>query len=296
MPAISTIERLCADTLVAAERRIETRIANRLNHDERAGLDDLLSEMVEDRLTRFVWLRKFEVGSSSAGARRMLDRLAQLHHIMLSPDEFHGVPDDRITRLRRQGERCFADGLRELPDDRRHAILAVCVSEWRSAIADAVVETHDRIVGKTWREAARLCDARMDGAQPAVQETLRSFRDMGTALLEAKRDHASRDDAVSSSPGWADLHALVAVAARLTDTLSSDPISHVVQGYKRFRRYVLRMLRLLEIDGADVAKPLLEVAELIRSNRAHGQPTHFPQGSSKWQRHMRNHPAGDRSL
>ena len=61
LPAISTIERLCADALVAAEKRIETRIADRLSDDECVALDDLLFEMVEDRLTRFVWLRKFEV-------------------------------------------------------------------------------------------------------------------------------------------------------------------------------------------------------------------------------------------
>ena len=37
LPAISTIERLCADALVAAEKRIETRIADRLSDDEIRG-------------------------------------------------------------------------------------------------------------------------------------------------------------------------------------------------------------------------------------------------------------------
>ncbi|MBP6655312.1 Tn3 family transposase [uncultured Bradyrhizobium sp.] len=296
LPAISTIERLCADALVAAEKRIETRIADRLSDDECVALDDLLFEMVEDRLTRFVWLRKFEVGNNSAAARRLLDRLDYLRKIDVSPDAFHDVPDHRITRLRRQGERYFADGLRDLPGDRRHAILAVCVSEWRRAIADAVVETHDRIVGRTWREAARLCDDRMDGAQPEVQKTLRSFRDMGAALLEAKNDDVSLEDAISSSPGWTDLQTLVAVAARLTDTLSSDPITHVVQGHKRFRRYAPRMLRLLEIDGADVAKPLLDAAELIRLDRAHSRPTDFLRRTSKWHRHLKTQTSGDGRL
>gem|GEM_PF-3999141 len=36
--------------------------------------------------------------------------------------------------------------------------LAVCAVEWRGALADTVVETHDRIVGKTWREGQRLCE------------------------------------------------------------------------------------------------------------------------------------------
>jgi hypothetical protein len=140
-----TTERLCADALVAAERRIEARITDRPSDDACAVLDKLLSEMVEDRLTRFVWLPKFGIGNDSPEARRLLDRLDCLHRIELSPEVFHGVPDHRITRLPRQGERYFADGLRDLTDHRRHAILAVCVSEWRSAIADALAETHDGI-------------------------------------------------------------------------------------------------------------------------------------------------------
>lgn len=53
--------------------------------------------------------------------------------------------------------------------------LAVCALEWRSAVADAVVETHDRIAGKTWREAKRACDVRADGAKAALKETLQAF-------------------------------------------------------------------------------------------------------------------------
>jgi hypothetical protein len=53
-----------------------------------------------------------------------------------------------VTRLRRQGERYYADGMRDLPEDRRLAILAVCTLEWRSSLADVIVETHDRIVGR----------------------------------------------------------------------------------------------------------------------------------------------------
>ncbi len=38
LPAVSTIERLCADALVAAERRIETRIVENLTADVRDHL------------------------------------------------------------------------------------------------------------------------------------------------------------------------------------------------------------------------------------------------------------------
>ena len=59
--------------------------------------------------------------SNSADANRLLDRREHLRRLDVPEGLFHG-----ITRLRRQGERYFADGLRELPDNRRLAILAVC--------------------------------------------------------------------------------------------------------------------------------------------------------------------------
>lgn len=128
-------------------------------------LDALLTEIVDGQVNRFVWLRQFEVGSNSAGASSLLDRLEFLRALELSPDLLEGILPHRITRLRRQGERYFADGLRDITSDRRLAIFAVCAIEWAAAIADAVIETHDRIVGKTWRDAKKLCDARLSGCQ-----------------------------------------------------------------------------------------------------------------------------------
>ena len=140
LPATTTIERLCADALVDAERRIEARIAERVPPALRRDLEHLLEETADAGVTRFVWLRQFEPGGNSADANRLLDRLDHLRRLDVPEGLFHGIPPHRITRLRRQGERYFADGLRELPDNRRLAILAVCAVEWEMFLADAVVE------------------------------------------------------------------------------------------------------------------------------------------------------------
>ncbi|BDV36372.1 hypothetical protein SS37A_39020 (plasmid) [Methylocystis iwaonis] len=110
----------------------------------------LLEETVDERVTRYVWLRQFEPGANSSAANRLLDRLEYLEGLPLPDGLLVGVPVHRVTRLRRQGERYYADGMRDLPMDRRLAILAVCAAEWLSMLADAVVETHDRIVGKLY--------------------------------------------------------------------------------------------------------------------------------------------------
>ncbi|MFP1646717.1 Tn3 family transposase [Pontitalea aquivivens] len=287
LPGITVIERLCADALVAAERRVEARIAGRLDDDMRTRLDALLTEDAGGSVTRFVWLRQFEIGRNSADMNRLLDRLEFLQGLGLAETVLADVPPHRIARLRRQGERYFAGDLRDISGDRRLAILAVCALEWRSSIADAVVETHDRIVGKTWREAKSRCDARMDDAKSALKDTLQSFKTLGAALLEAHEDRASLEEAVGNAGGWISLKELVATAAQLTDTFAADPLAHVVHGYHRFRRYAPRMLRALDICAAPVADPLLAASRIIAGTETtDDRPLTFLRRTSKWHRHL----------
>lgn len=297
LPAVSTIERLCADALVAAERRIETRIAERLNTDIRESLDKLLTEMLTGNISRFIWLRQFEIGSNSASANRLLDRLEFLRGLEIGSQVLVGIPPHRIARLRRQGERYFTDGLRDISSDRRWANLAVCAVEWEAAIADAIVETHDRIVGKTWREAKRLHDERVAGSKAAVTDTLRAFTALGASLLEARNDGVPLDNVLARSTEWHQLEQLVAVGTQLTSTLADEPLAHVRQGYHRFRRYAPRMFRCLRLKAAPVAEPLVAAAKAIGETRT---PTSagisFLRPNSKWHRHLRAQDRGDGRL
>lgn len=261
----------------------------------RTRLDALLTEDTGGSVTRFVWLRQFEAGQNSADMNHLLDRLEFLQDFGLDEAVLAKVPPHRIARLRRQGERYFAGDLRDISGDRRLAILAVCALEWRSAIADAIVETHDRIVGKTWREAKSRCDARAEDAKAALKDTLQSFAALGSALLEAHDDHASLEEAVGNAGGWLSLKGLVATAAQLTDTLAADPLAHVVHGYHRFRRYAPRMLRAVDIHGAPVAEPLLAAIKIVAgTDVTPARPLAFLRRGSKWQRHLGGEDDGGR--
>ena len=69
-------------------------------------------------------------------AQNLLDDVTRVAAALVAPRDELEEPMRgallRITRLRRQGERYFADGLRELPDNRRLAILVVCAVEWET--------------------------------------------------------------------------------------------------------------------------------------------------------------------
>lgn len=294
LPSLSTIERLCADALVAAERRVEARIHARLDHRMRATLNALLDEEVEGRISRFVWLRQFEVGKNSADINRLLDRLEFLQGIDLGPDILVDIPPHRIARLRRQGERYFTSGLRDITSDRRFAILAVCALEWKTALADTIVETHDRIVGTIWREATRLSEAKVAEAQADIDATLAGFETLGTMLLLAKGDDVAIAGAVDASCGWGGLEKLVTNASQLRATVKADALTYIEKGYHRFKLYARRMLKALELSCGAALQPLLAATSLIGDGVAHAENSlSFLLPRSKWRKQF-DHPDANR--
>ncbi|MEP2783613.1 MAG: hypothetical protein ABJO67_01815 [Pseudoruegeria sp.] len=126
-----------------------------------------------------------------------------------------------------------------------------------------VVETHDRIVGSTWREAKKICDARVSEAQAEIAATLARFETLGTTLLLAKGDELAVAAAVDASCGWNTLENLIATAGTLSKIVKADALAYVEKGYHRFKLYAPRMLAALDITGANVAEPLLAATEIL---------------------------------
>lgn len=167
--------------------------------------------------------------------------------------------------------------------------------EWRGAIADAVVETHDRIVGQTFRSAKRRCDARIQDSRAVLHDTLDAFRTLGAALLDPKGDGAPLEEAIATAGGWQKLEGVVAAAEQLSDTTSADPLAHVVQGWPRFRRYAPRMLRALDMQTSSAGEPIVAALRVIGAG-SQDMPCTFLRRNSRWHQHLNARPAGDRRL
>ena len=173
--------------------------------------------------------------------------------------------------------------------------MSSCAVAWRGAIADAVVETHDRIVGQTFGNAKRRSDARMQDSRAVLYDTLKAFMTLGSALLEAKGDDAPLEVAVTAAGGWQKLKDVVAVADQLSGTMSADPLAYVVEGWPRFRRYAPCMLRVLEVQAYGAGQPILAALTGIATG-PRDMPWAFLRPNSRWHQHLNARPAGDRRL
>src|SRR3546814_4229411 len=80
----------------------------------------------------------------------------------------------------------------------------------------------------------RLCNTRIADEKAAVRDTLKSFAEIGGALLGAQDDGTALDGIIATGPGWERFRTLVATASALTNVLAADPLSRVLDGYHRF--------------------------------------------------------------
>src|SRR3546814_8963359 len=117
-----------------------------------------------------------------------------------------------------------------------------------------------------------MWNTRIADEKAAVRDTLKSFAEIGGALLGAQDDGTALDGIIATGPCWERFRTLVATASALTTVLAADPLSRVLAGYHRFRLYAPRMLRMLDMPAAPIATPLLAVFEVLLTRDQVGPP------------------------
>lgn len=291
IPAISTIERLCSNALIKADRDIAARVTSRLDNCMKNDLYSMLEETVDGRLTVYAWLRRYEIGNNSADANKLIDRLEYLQELGIPNSVLEGIPEHRIVWLRQQGEAYYADGLREINEDRRLAILAVCAVEWKATITDTILETHDRVVGRSYNECTRMRDTKLLDQKKLVKDTLKSFIQFSNKLLDAHDNDISVSEVIDDAES---LETLIATATILTQSMVSEPLDFVLSSYNRLRRYTQRMLEAITFEGHKSSGPLLEAIHLLKSlnqqKKKHSEilPTDF--FSQRWRKQLGHNP------
>ena len=218
---------------------------------------------------------------------RLLDRLDALRALDLPADALADVPAHRVDRLRREGSGATRRIRSASGGTRRLAILAACAVGWRALLVDAAIETHDRILGRLYRQAERRRDETLEGGRGDVTATLKGLAAAGGALVAAREAGNDLEAAVEAATTWTAFERLVRTAARLTERAEADPIDFLTEGYARLRRYAPRFLAGLDLRAAPSAKPLLTAIGLLRRMNTEGArdvPAEAPRGfvRPKW--------------
>jgi TnpA family transposase len=264
VPGPSTIERLVAAALVLAERHVASQLTRNLTQAQSAALDAMLASKQGTAMSVLAWARQ----PPGAPGHKALDRLAEqlvcLRAAGIDPTCADDVHPERLRKLAREGGRFTAQHLAMLSPLRRRATLVATILDTTVRLTDDGVALFDRAVGRMFRraeareESAILRDAR------ALNDKVRIFAKLGTALIKAKAGGADLDGAVATAVGWEKLAASVAEAERLARPDKTDLPALAARAWPVLHRLGPVFLDTFKLRAVPAAAATLRAVELLR--------------------------------
>jgi TnpA family transposase len=279
-PGPSVVERLIAAALVLAERHVADQLTRALSPEQIAALDALLAPK-DPTMSVLAWARQPPAAPGHRALARIVEQLGQLRAVGLDPACAKAVHPERLRKLAREGGRFSAQHLRALSPLRRRATLVATVLDTITRLTDDGVGLFDRAVGRMFRRAeaheeqAILRDAR------AINNKIRLFTKLGTALIDAKADGADLGAAVARSIGWERLKTSVADAALLARPDKTDLAALAARAWPVLHRLGPVFLAAFRLRAVPAAASTLRAVELLRDAYASSgrkRPDNLPIG------------------
>jgi TnpA family transposase len=131
LPAMYTIERICAEAITLANRRIYATLADPLAANQRQRLDKLLERKDDTNITWLAWLRRSSVKPTARQMLKHIERLKTLQALDLPPGIERQVHQNRLLKIAREGGQMTSADLAKFENKRRYATLVALAVEGR---------------------------------------------------------------------------------------------------------------------------------------------------------------------
>jgi len=270
LPAMYAVERICAEAITLANRRIYATLTAPLSADQRQRLDKLLERKDDGNLTWLAWLRQSPAKPSSRNMIEHIERLKVLQALGLPQGIERQVHQNRLLKVAREGGQMTPGDLAKFENKRRYATLVALAVEGTATVTDEIIDLHDRIIGKLFNAAKRKHEQQFQASGKAINDKVRLYGRIGQALVEAKNTGSDPFAAIESVVPWETFATSVTEAQSLARPEDFDFLSGISDGYITVRRYVPEFLSVLKLRAAPAAQDVLNAIEGLRNLYARG--------------------------
>lgn len=264
LPALSTIERICAEAITLADRHIYAMLADSLSADQRQRLNKLLERRDGSNITWLAWLRQSPAKPSSRNMIEHIERLKVLQALDLPVGIERQVHQNRLLKIAREGGQMTPADLAKFENKRRYATLVALAIEGTATVTDEIIDLHDRIIGRLFNAAKHKHEQQFQASGKAINDKVRLYGRIGQALVEAKNTGSDPFAAIESVVPWETFMASVTEAQGLARPEGFDFLSGVNDGYATVHRYAPEFLNVLKLRAAPAAKGVFEAIEVLR--------------------------------
>jgi hypothetical protein len=181
LPRLNVIERVCAEAVTRANRRIYKQLTDGLTEIHRQRLDELLVRKEGSTLTLLGWLRQSPLKPNSKHMLEHIDRLQTWRSLDLPSGIERHVHQNRMLKIAREGSQMTPADLMKFEEERRYATLVALAVEGTATVTDEVIDLHDRIVGTLFNTAKHKHQEQFQTDGKAINDKLRLYGRVGHA-------------------------------------------------------------------------------------------------------------------
>lgn len=263
LPSINTIEKLCSEAIINAEKQIYDVLSSPLSSEQKYLLDALLNLQEKGNVSHLNWLKQSPGAVNSKFLLIHIKRLKVIKNINLPKDIGKDIHQNRLLKIAREGRQMTPQHLRDLEESRRYATLIALLLETKASIIDEIIEMNDKILGSMFRYAKNTQAQKMQESGKSMGEQLGIFFKIGNALLDAKETGEDPFDAVESVISWEALARSISEAKNLTTKQNFDSLYFISDKYSTIKKYGREFLRELDLRAAPVAEDILTAVSVL---------------------------------
>lgn len=249
LPTINVIERICAEAITNASRRIYSSLTECLSKEHLQRLNALLALRENSKTTVLAWLRE---SPGAAKARHILEHIERLKAIRVLdlPDGLDKmIHQNRLLKLAREGRQMTAHDLSKFEPNRRYATIIAIILEAHATVIDEIIEMHDRIIGNLFSRSQRNQEKHFQQSGKSINEKLRLYYRIGNALIEAKQKGSDPFAAIESVVPWETFTQSLSDTQKLAPSEDFDYLGYIKSGYSQIRRYSPSLLDILQLKA-----------------------------------------------
>ena len=268
LPAVGVMERICAEAITRANRRIHAALTDTLTSVHRQRLDELLKRKEGSKATWLAWLRQSPAKPNSRHMLEHIERLKAWQALDLPAGIERQVHQNRLLKIAREGGQMTPADLAKFEPQRRYATLVALAIEGMATVTDEIIDLHDRIIGKLFNAAKNKHQQQFQASGKAINDKVRLYGRVGQALLEAKQSGADPFAAIESVLSWDAFAASIGEAQKLAQPAQFDFLHRIGESYSTLRRYAPQFLEVLTLRAAPAAKGVLGAIDVLRGMNA----------------------------
>jgi hypothetical protein len=152
IPPLDVIERVCAEAITRANRRIYATLTESLSTIHCRSLDELLTRKDGSTMTWLAWLRQSPAAPNSRSMLEHISRLNTWQALDLPAGIDRRVHQNRLLKIAREGGQMTPADLAKFEPHRRYATLVAVALEGMATVTDEIIELHDHIIGRLFNK------------------------------------------------------------------------------------------------------------------------------------------------